>query len=272
MIFFTLPSIADNKTKKHKNISNSKESLNLLNTNNNFNGKSNYNNDNSNIDCHNTVSNISRENNLANVILTPSINISLPLNNDVTDVNESNTHITLPSSINNCNLVNKSLHSSESIQEVENGLSTCLNFPITENTENIFPMFPNTNSSVEFNKKSETDFNKNGILLENNDCLKLIEDHADASDCIKHSLKESFNQSKQNDLNKSFELNTKLINKNDCDQSNSLTNDSNLTEQNCKKPIKLNIVTTEPYPKYTPTVEKVIKKYENKPKKECIVM
>lgn len=36
---------------------------------------------------------------------------------------------------------------------------------------------------------------------------------------------------------------------------------------------KISIVTTEPYPKYTPTVEKAIKKYENsQPKKECIVM
>jgi len=62
-------------------------------------------------------------------------------------------------------------------------------------------------------------------------------------------------------------------------QSNNFINDSHLSEtgvvrvKNHSKPIRLNVVTTEPYPKYTPTVEKAIKKYEDKqPKKECIVM
>lgn len=61
-------------------------------------------------------------------------------------------------------------------------------------------------------------------------------------------------------------------------QLNNDTNDSNLKDnfsssKSESKQIKLNVVTTEPYPKYTPTVEKAIKKYENKqPKKECIVM
>lgn len=62
-------------------------------------------------------------------------------------------------------------------------------------------------------------------------------------------------------------------------RSNSFINDSDLSEtgvirvKNHSKPIRLNVVTTEPYPKYTPTVEKAIKKYEDKqPKKECIVM
>jgi len=116
---------------------------------------------------------------------------------------------------------------------------------------------------------------KNDMFLNDNDYLNEIETSEISIGCIKNDTK---NQSKINNISSSLKVHDDLIEVNDNIQLNSFTNDTNLSKKiienkNYNKPNKLNMVTTEPYPKYTPTVEKAIKKYENKqPKKECIVM
>lgn len=105
------------------------------------------------------------------------------------------------------------------------------------------------------------------IVLNDNDCLNKIETSESSIGCVIN-----------NNISSSLKIHDDLIKDNDNVLLNNFTDDSNLSKKiienkNYSKPNKLNMVTTEPYPKYTPTVEKAIKKYENKqPKKECIVM
>jgi hypothetical protein len=95
-----------------------------------------------------------------------------------------------------------------------------------------------------------------------------IENNETSSDYLPNKTEKELNQPKLKDF----------IEDNRTIQLNNYTNGSDLSEKTVvsksfNNPNKLNIVTTEPFPKYTPTVEKAIKKYENKqPKKECIVM
>jgi len=134
-----------------------------------------------------------------------------------------------------------------------------------------------------------TNINKNTIKIEeplNSQNSNFINNPEYTSSC---SLNNNLTNSNTNVIKKSKKYNNSSslktnddsinsIENNDNILSNSFTNDSNLSEKiieskSNSKPTKLNMVTTEPYPKYTPTVEKAIKKYENKqPKKECIVM
>lgn len=98
-------------------------------------------------------------------------------------------------------------------------------------------------------------------------------------DHINNGSKNKLNQSRDKINNLQSIMNNDLIEDNgNITQSNRRTNDFNSSDKlnsskSDSKPSKLNMVSTEPYPKYTPTVEKAIKKYKNKePKKECIVM
>lgn len=140
-------------------------------------------------------------------------------------------------------------------------------------------MEDSTNSSLEFlktdinNIKSINEITVNNNLIENDmifnnnrysNIIDEIENNECSLDCVQNN---SLTHEKHSNMNSNNDI-----------ESNNFTNLSNLPEKmivnhNYCKPIKLNVVTTEPYPKYTPTVEKAIKKYENKqPKKECIVM
>lgn len=96
---------------------------------------------------------------------------------------------------------------------------------------------------------------------------------------LNRKQKKLLNQSREKSDDHSSIIEYNLVKDNGNQQSNNAVNDfkslDKCSSNKCdRKPDKLNnIVTTEPYPKYTPTVEKAIKKYENKqPKKDCIVM
>lgn len=114
-------------------------------------------------------------------------------------------------------------------------------------------------------------------LLSSKECVQELKNGS--LDNVKNSSKNKFNQSEDKFNNLKSIMNNDLIEDNgNITQSNRRTNDFNSTDKlnsskSDSKPIKLNMVSTEPYPKYTPTVEKAIKKYKNKePKKECIIM
>lgn len=124
--------------------------------------------------------------------------------------------------------------------------------------------------------------NSNNVSpISNNNCDQLLSIKESAQKLKNGSLDHRQNSTKKL-LNQSTKKNydcSSIINKNLEDygdqQPNNTTNDFKFScNKSDSKPVKLNnIVTTEPYPKYTPTVEKAIKKYENKqPKKDCIVM
>lgn len=213
----------------------------------------------------------------------PSTETSDNQSNDIVMMNENGSNVInkVSSSLNNSGS-NKVLFTEEHIPEVESSTNTKLEILKTDSIKEC-PMLSNTNSTIDlktdvntisenkmllsdtehFHKRNELDYCKPSIAYVNNDTNK------------------EFNQSKEeksdlclilNDINNDNSLTEGSI------QSNSLPNDANVSKNivtidNYSKPIKLNMVTTEPYPKYTPRVEKAIKKYENKqPKKECIVM
>lgn len=222
---------------------NIEESLNVLNTNSQINTISN--------DIINPDK--STNSHYSNLTSTPSIekcNIAL---NGIVMMNENESNIlnnTLSTSLNNYNCHNKSNLIKECSQE-----NSKFKFLKTESI-NEPCIFVNTNSRNNLNeKKIHVSDSKHYNVINK------LENCESPSDCVKNSI-----------------INNNLVEDNDNIQTNSFTNDSNLSEKvivntNYTKPMKLNTVTTEPYPKYTPTVEKAIKKYENKqPKKECIVM
>lgn len=242
-----------NITNDNKSTFNIEESLNVQNTNSQIDTVSN-----------NTINPDKSTNSLShysNLTSTPSIEKCNIAFNDIVMMNENESNIlnnTLSTSLNNYNCYNKSNLIKDCPQEIENGTNSKLKFLKTESI-NEPCMFANTNSRNNLNEKK--------IHLSDSkhyNVINKLENCESSSDCVKSNL--------------SSIMNDNLVEDNGNIQTNSFTNDSNLSEKvvvntNYNKPMKLNTVTTEPYPKYTPTVEKAIKKYENKqPKKECIVM
>lgn len=202
---------------------------------------------------------ISTDINKTNEILPYSIEkYNFPLNHNAE--NESN--------INNASLSVKSnyLHNelifpnSECVENLKNDVCPVSNCTKTDSTNVIKESLTCVNNS----RKNDMCFGDN----EHSHVLNDIENNETSSDCLPSKIEEQSNQPKSKDF----------IEDNRTIQSNSYTHGSNLSEKavankSSSNPNKLNIVTTEPYPKYTPTVEKAIKKYENKqPKKECIIM
>lgn len=206
-----------------------------------------------------------------NVQKYPIQNCDVPLNNIISSDNNMIKNAN-SSSLNNCNFQNQSKN--VCVQKIKNDINPKSKFFKTENT-NKFPLISNSISTdglmIDMNSSMEKDVMHS---IDNNHSNEL-ETSESSIDCLKYKKKQ---QSKNNDTSSSLKINDDLIGDNDNILSNSFTNNSNLSEKNVdvknySKPTKLNMVTTEPYPKYTPTVEKAIRKYENKqPKKECIVM
>jgi len=137
--------------------------------------------------------------------------------------------------------------------------------------------YMNQNLADNSNSTNKLINRREDIFLGNND--KHSEVVASKLENCEHLLDSSKCNRKPQQLSWSVNMNDDCKKDDNNIQLNSFINDSNLSEsgvvkvKNYCKPIRLNVVTTEPYPKYTPTVEKAIKKYEDKqPKKECIVM
>jgi len=199
----------------------------------------------------------------------PIKNGDVPLNNIITSDNNIIKNEN-SSSLNNCKNQSKNV----CVQKNKNDVNPKLKFFKTENI-NKFPFISNSISTDELMIDINSLTEKNVMNSVNNDNSNEIETPESSNDCVKYNIRQ---QSKNNNTSSSLKTQDDLIEDNDNILSNSLTNDSNISEKmvdvkNYSKPTKLNMVTTEPYPKYTPTVEKAIKKYENKqPKKECIVM
>lgn len=190
--------------------------------------------------------NFSLDNNLSTNTKVANVEkFDVPLNNIVTKNNNIMENVCAP--------------------KKENGANPKSKFFNTENTIKI-PTFSKTNSSNELTTNMNNFIEKEDMCLNDNDHLNEVHTSESSKDYVK------------NTTNPILKTNDELIEDNDNILSNHSIHDSNLSEtiiesKNYIKPTKLNMVTTEPYPKYTPTVEKAIKKYENKqPKKECIVM
>jgi len=186
-----------------------------------------------------------------------------------------------------CNSINPTSTTNETSNDCNNS-DTSTN---SHNFNNIPSSSLKNNSHVSLNDvlinehKSNNSNNVSSISKNNSDQLLLIKEGTQKlkDGSLGHrqnSTKKLLNQSR-----KKVDDCSSIINKNivedygDQQSNNTTTNDFKLLEKfdsykSDSKPVKLNnIVTTEPYPKYTPTVEKAIKKYENKqPKKDCIVM
>lgn len=204
-----------------------------------------------------------------NVILKSSME-KCDFSPDHTDINESNilNNVSATSLI-NCNLQNTVVLNNECTSEIENITKPRLiNFLETENIK-IIPCESMKNVE-DLSHKEMNNVNYSNIPIDNkNDEFP--------SDFVINSNDQS-NEFKEKNSNLSLKINNSLTKVNGEIQSNSLANNTSLPEKmkssnDLSKPIKLNTVTTEPYPKYTPRVEKAIKKYENKqPKKECYVM
>jgi len=196
----------------------------------------------------------------------PIQNCDVPLNNIITS-NNNMIKIANSLSLNNCNFQNQSKN--VCIQQIKNDVN-----PKSENT-NKFPLISNSISTdklvIDMNSSLENDT----MHSIDNDHSNELETSESSINCVKYKRRQ---QSKNNNTSPSLKTHNDSIGDNAESLSNSYTSNSNLSEKiidvkNYSKPTKLNMVTTEPYPKYTPTVEKAIKKYENKqPKKECIVM
>lgn len=204
-------------------------------------------------------------------IITSTNNCSLNNNCTITNIKVINDS---PTSLNSNDNHNKSLVNKYA-QDMESNTNPKLKFLKGENTKKL-PMSSNTNLSnelIDVNDLSKNNFSDDSNKLSN--VINEIENNDISIDCVK---RKKLNQPKEKYSNFTLKINNDLFEDNCNIESNSFMNDSNLSEKiigskNYSKPIKLNMVTTEPYPKYTPTVEKAIKKYENKqPKKECIVM
>jgi len=212
-------------------------------------------------------------NNNSIVQKSPIIKCDVPLYNIVTNDNYIMQNAN-SSSLNNCNFQNNSKN--VCLQKMKNGENSKSKFFKTENTKK-FPMISNAVSTDELMTDMNSSMEKDVMLSIDNDPSNELETSESSMNIIKNNTS-CIQQSKNNNISSSLKTHEHLIKDSDNILSNSSTNDSNLFEKliyrgNYSKPTKLNMVTTEPYPKYTPTVEKAIKKYENKqPKKECIVM
>jgi len=176
------------------------------------------------------------------------------------------------SSLNNCNFQNQS--ENICVQKIKNGANPKSKFFKIENTKK-FPIISNAVSTDELMTDINSSTEKDVMLSIDNDHSNELETSESSMDCIKNNTRQ---QSKNYNTSSSLKTRDDLIENDANILSNSFINDPKLSEKvidskNYSKPTKLNMATTEPYPKYTPTVEKAIKKYENKqPKKECIVM
>lgn len=132
-----------------------------------------------------------------------------------------------------------------------------------------------TKSSLEFLKTDSTTFINGTVVgvnnnLVENDTIMSNNEHSNIIDGIENN---EYSLDTIENNSKTCENHSNLNGSSDIVSNNSNLPKKMIASKNDCKPIKLNVVTTEPYPKYTPTVEKAIKKYENKqPKKECIVM
>lgn len=257
-----------NNIHNNTNTINIEDSLNVLNINSCINGTSNCINkcdkftnslDSSLIDTNILVK---------NVILTSSMEkYNFPSND--TDINESNTlNNESAVSLNNCDLQNIFLLKNKCTQDIENATNPKLIKLLETESKNV----PNESiKNVEgLIKKEMNNDNYSTILIHDKNDESLL-------DFVESSNKQSTGFNEKNS-NLSLIINNNLTKDNGEIQSNSLANNTSLPEKmkasnNLSKPIKLSTVTTEPYPKYTPRVEKAIKKYENKqPKKECYIM
>jgi len=201
----------------------------------------------------------------------PIKNCDVPLNNIITSDNNIIKNAN-SSSLNNRNFQNQSKN--VCVQKIKNDVNPKSKFFKTENT-NKFPLISNPISTDELMIDMNSSMEKDVVHSIDNNHSNELETSESSIDCEKYKKRQ---QPKYNNTSSSLKTNDDLIGDNDNILSNSFTNNSNLSEKkvdvkNYSKPTKLNMVTTEPYPKYTPTVEKAIRKYENKqPKKECIVM
>lgn len=198
----------------------------------------------------------------------------VPLN-DISMINK-NENIASSTSLNDNDFHDKSILNNKCESEIGNSTNSKLKLLETENK---FPEVSIKNSTDKL--KTSVDSSSEEKMHTNDSkhlkVIKEVEKHNSLLDCMNNATNKSLNQI--NEKNSYLNLETNDYSVEDCDscQSNILTNSSKpektSASKNTKKPIKSSIVTTEPYPKYTPTVEKAIKKYENKqPKKECIVM
>lgn len=232
-----------NNINNNTNTFNIEDSINILNTNScinetsdciNKSAKSTKNLDSSLIDTNISVENV--------VLKSPVKKYDYPPNH--TDINESNIlNNVCATSLINCNLQNLYILNNECTQEIENITNPRLiKFSETENTKSI-PCESIKNVEGLSPKGMNNVINSN-VLIDNK------------------------NEFKEKNSNLSLKINNSLSEANNTSLPEKMKSSNNLS-----KPIKLNMVTTEPYPKYTPRVEKAIKKYENKqPKKECYVM
>lgn len=241
-----------NKVNDNKSTFDIEESLNVLDTNSQINIISN------DIINPDKSTNSHYSNLTSTTPLIEKCNIAL---NDIVMMNENESNIinnTLSTSLNNYNCHNESDLTKKCSQEIESDIYQKLKFLKTESI-NELSTFANTNFRNNLEEKKI-------YFSDNKHCnvINKLENFESSLDCIKNNFNSIINDN--------------LVEDNGNIQTNNFTNDSKLSEKvieskNYSKPMKLNIVTTEPYPKYTPTVEKAIKKYENKqPKKECIVM
>lgn len=252
-------------SKVNKKTSNNEEHLNSLNTNIDNNEATSNCNLNNNL----TSTNIKAVNNnstsLIEICEVPLNNISVMNENEIDIKNNSSS-----TSLNNYDNHNRPIFINECVQEIDSNINPKLKILDSENTK-MYLTSANTNLCNEL--IDVNNLGKKEIILSSDEHSNEI-----SFDCVKANKINKLNQSKIKDNNSKLKVNNNLLEDNCSIQSNSFINDSNLSDKinaskNLNKPIKLNTVTTEPYPKYTPTVEKAIKKYENKqPKKECIIM
>lgn len=220
------------------------------------------------------VSSNSCPNNMFSSTSSPTENYDVSLN-DIIMMNK-NENLGSSTSLSNNDLHGKLIFDNKYESEMGNSINS--KFKCLE-TENKFPEISTKNSTDNFETSVNSSI-KEKMLIGDSEHLRIInevEKHNSLLDYVDNSPNKLLNHINENSSNFSFETNDNSVE--DCDsfESNILTNSSKSEKtnasKNSKKPIKLSMVTTEPYPKYTPTVEKAIKKYENKqPKKECIVM
>jgi len=208
-------------------------------------------------------------NNIQNT-MTSVQNYDVLSNDNIINENESNIlntkNIVNATPLNNVNHHNISVCTKE-CEGVENDTNIRL--------ENSIPLFSNTNYINKLKTSKNSSF-ENEICPndEHSYVINELDNYEYSLNHIKNNPKLILNQ--EEDTKMCSTINDNLVVDKSSIVSNSDIVESNLSENiasnsDCKL-AKLNMVTTEPYPKYTPTVERVIKKYENKPKKECIVM
>lgn len=211
----------------------------------------------------------SLNNNVENVVLKSSINNCEVSLNDIDVTNENNISNVSSTSLSSYNHNNQSSFSTEPMQEVGASSNSNLKFSKTENTNNL-PLFQNTKSNNELIMDIDQS-NENEVLKNINKNSNVLENDEMSLNCIKNYMEKQSSQTDEISPIVSIEKHDDLIESNF--QSNNSNSKETIKSTNFSKPVKLNMVTTEPYPKYTPTVEKALKKYENKqPKKDCIVM